>query len=64
MSNDRIKEEDIIKLFIGYGSKADQPKLTYLGYLNMLKPFFDTDLARDLLLRDSITKNTSIKAER
>ena len=29
-------------------------KLTYFGYLNMIKPYFDTKAACDLLLRDSV----------
>jgi hypothetical protein len=30
-------------------------RLTYLSYLALLKPFFNYELARDLLLRDTLT---------
>lgn len=31
----------------------DSNRLTYFGYLNLIKPYFNEQLARDLLLRDS-----------
>jgi hypothetical protein len=41
------------------GASADEPKLTYLSYLNLLKPHFDNDLGRDLLMRDTVRKSDS-----
>ena len=35
-------------------------RLTYFGYLNIIKPYFDNKLAKDLLLRDSIAMGTEI----
>lgn len=37
--------------------KANNTKLTYLGYLNLLKPCINEELARDLLLRDTLQKS-------
>lgn len=31
----------------------DSSRLSYFGYLNLIKPYFNEHLARDLLLRDS-----------
>ena len=35
-------------------SKVPKDRLTYFGYLNIIKPYFDTNLAKDLLLRDNM----------
>jgi len=34
----------------------DNSRLSYFGYLNLIKPYFNEHLARDLLLRDSMSK--------
>jgi hypothetical protein len=39
-----------------FGATQNQPKLTYLGYLNFLKPYFNAELARDLLRRDTVSR--------
>lgn len=42
--------------------KIPRDRLTYFGYLNIIKPYFDTQLARDLLFRDSITMGSEINS--
>lgn len=37
--------------------------MTYLSYLNFLKPYFNQELARDLLLRDTISKKAAYISE-
>lgn len=49
-----MKDEDIGQVLLRFGGSTNQPRLTYLGYLNLLKPFFAVELARDLLLRNSV----------
>ena len=56
LSNERIQDQDIIKFFIRFGKK-DEQKMTYLSYLNFLKPQFNQELGRDLLMRDTIKKS-------
>lgn len=38
--------------------RVPSDRLTYFGYLNIIKPYFDNALARDLLLRDSVAIGT------
>ena len=40
--------------------RVPHDRLTYFGYLNMIKPYFETGLARDLLMRDSISMGSEI----
>lgn len=40
--------------------KVPIERLTYFGYLNIIKPYFNNELARDLLLRDTIATNKEI----
>jgi hypothetical protein len=54
LGNDTIRDKDILILFSRFGDQG-LGRLTYLGYLSLLKPFFDQELARDLLLRDTVT---------
>jgi hypothetical protein len=54
LGNDTIRDKDILILFSRLGDQG-LGRLTYLGYLSLLKPFFDQELARDLLLRDTVT---------
>ena len=37
--------------------------MTYLGFLNLLKPYFDHELARDLLLRDTYARKNAQAAQ-
>jgi hypothetical protein len=53
LGNDSIRDKDILILFSRLGDQG-LGRLTYLGYLALLKPFFDYELARDLLLRDTV----------
>lgn len=41
VGNERIQDDDIIRLFMKMGATSADPKLTYLSYLNLLKPHFD-----------------------
>lgn len=41
VGNERIQDDDIIRLFMKMGTTSADPKLTYLSYLNLLKPHFD-----------------------
>ena len=63
MGNDRIQDEDILRLFMRLGATPDDPKMTYLSYLNLLKPHFDNELGRDLLMRDTV-RNCDTAAHR
>ena len=58
VNNEKIREEDIIALFkrVNGDHSKDNTKLTYFGYLNLIKPYFNEHLARDLLLRDNLSK--------
>jgi hypothetical protein len=49
----------VVRLFLRFGATVDKPKLTYLGYLNMLKPHFAFELGRDLLMRDTYARQAS-----
>lgn len=40
--------------------RVPSERLTYFGYLNIIKPYFDSVLARDILLRDTIALGTEI----
>lgn len=59
VNNEKIREKDIIALFkrVNGDHSKDNTKLTYFGYLNLIKPYFNEQLARDLLLRDTLCKN-------
>lgn len=64
MGNDKIRDKDILILFQRMGDQGTG-RLTYLGYLTLLKPFFDYELARDLLMRDTVShrKNRATEDE-
>jgi len=32
----------------------DNTRLTYFGYLNLIKPYFNEQLAKDILMRDTL----------
>ena len=53
LANDKIRDRDILLLFSRFGDSG-VGRMTYLSYLSMLKPYFDHELARDLLLRDTV----------
>ena len=53
LANDKIRDRDVLLLFSRFGDSG-VGRMTYLGYLSMLKPYFDHELARDLLLRDTV----------
>lgn len=40
--------------------RVPSDRLTYFGYLNIVKPYFETSLARDLLTRDSIAMGVEV----
>ncbi len=63
VNNERIRDKDIIALFkrVNGDHAKDNTRLTYFGYLNLIKPYFNEQLARDLLLRD---KYSAQKANR
>ncbi len=46
---------------MNFGGTKTQPKLSYLGYLNFLKPYFNPELARDLLRRDTLAKRGAVE---
>lgn len=58
LGNDSIRDKDILILFSRLGDQG-LGRLTYLGYLALLKPYFDYELARDLLLRDTVVHRSS-----
>jgi ABC-type sulfate transport system substrate-binding protein len=53
LANDKIRDRDVLLLFSRFGDSG-AARMTYLSYLSMLKPYFDHELARDLLLRDTV----------
>lgn len=64
IGNDNIKDRDMLILMARLCDTSSGPaRLTYLGYLNLLKPHFNHELARDLLLRDTITRGMAQPAE-
>ncbi len=58
VNNEKIREKDIISMFkrVNGDHSKDNTKLGYFGYLNLIKPYFNEQLARDLLYRDTISK--------
>lgn len=40
--------------------RVPSDRLTYFGYLNIVKPYFESNLARDLLMRDSISMGAEV----
>lgn len=49
-------------LFVKFNKdeKVPEGRLTYFGYLNIIKPHFNTEFARDLLSRDSRSAGNSV----
>jgi hypothetical protein len=60
LGNGHIKEKDILILFNRVNcidqSNDENNKLTYLGYLNLIKPYFDHEKGKDILMRDTIVR--------
>ena len=61
VNDHRIQHTQVQILLQRLNDEKDPTKLTYFGYLCLLKPYFSPQLANDLLNRDTLSRRSTLQ---